>query len=93
MGYAVRIKLKSVQHFKRCCRALKECDVQLYSVDEDELTMHRTKKYGWLYIGSNKVGWVFFNKNIVKYSKPMKLNDVIKMYQIGCACCPNTAGL
>lgn len=88
MGYSIRIKLKSIKHFKRCCEALKECDVQLHSVDIDELKMHRTKKYGWLYIGSNRVGWVFFSKSIVKYSKPMKLEDVITMYQRGCICCP-----
>lgn len=88
MGYSIRIKLKSIAHFQRCCEALKECDVQLHSADIDELRMHRTKKYGWLYIGSNRVGWVFFNKRTVRYSKPMKLEDVIKMYQQGCICCP-----
>lgn len=62
----------------------------MHSVDMDELTMHRTKKYGWLYIGSNRVGWVFFSKSIVRYAKPMKLEDVIKMYHKGCICCPIT---
>ena len=93
MGYSIRIKLKSIAHFKRCYEALKECNVQLHSTDQDELTMHRTKKYGWLYIGSNKVAWVFFNKSLVRYSKPMKLIEVIKMYQKGCACCPNSTCL
>ena len=81
MSYSIQIKLKSIAHFKRCCEALKECNVQLHSVDIDELQMHRTKKYGWLYIGSNRVGWVFFSKSLVRYAKPMKLKDVIKMYQ------------
>lgn len=86
MGCSIRIKLKSVAHFKRCCEALKECGVQLHSKDEDELTMHRTKKYGWLYIGSNRVGWVFFSKSLVRYAKPLKLPEVIKLYQNGCKC-------
>lgn len=62
----------------------------MHSADIDELRMHRTKKYGWLFIGSNKVAWVFFNKSVVKYCKPMKLEDVIKMLQQGCFCCPNS---
>lgn len=86
MIYSIRIKIKSIRHYRDCCAALVECGVKLYSQDIDELTMYRTGEYGWLYIGINRVGWVFFSKSVVRYSKPVTIRKAVKLLRTKCSC-------
>ena len=82
MGTSYRIKIKSLAHYKRCVASLKEVGVTFCSEDEDELKMRRDKSYlkrTWLYVGSNKVAWVFGAYSIVKYAKPVKRKEAMEL--------------
>lgn len=82
MGRDYRIKIKSIAHYKRCIESLKTVDVTFPSLDEDELKMYRDAKYrkrAWLYIGSNKVAWVFGAYSVVKYAKGVKRKELVEI--------------
>ncbi len=82
MGRSYKIKIKSTQHYRRCVDSLKEVGVQFCSNDEDELKMRRCKDYrrkAWLYIGSNKVAWVFGAYSVVKYAKTVKRKEAMEL--------------
>lgn len=82
MVRSYRIKIKSITHYQRCIASLKEVGVDFPSADEDELKMRRDKSYlkkAWLYIGSNKVAWVFGAYSVVKYAKHVKRKDAVEL--------------
>lgn len=82
MGRSYKIKIKSIRHYRRCVDSLKEVDVQFPSELEDELVLRRDKdyvKHAWLYIGSNKVGWVFGSYGVVKYAKTVKRKEAMEL--------------
>ena len=96
MGVAYRIKIKSVDHYVRCVKSLGCNGVQFTSKDEDELLLFRNKKYlksSWLYIGSNKVAWLFGRMSVVKYAQTVTRKEYLSILRgeyVTCRCSNRT---
>lgn len=81
LPHGVRIKVKSIKHFRKCLRVLQEYDVFILSADADELHLYRRPrdiKTAWLYIDTHRVGYTFFNKSPIRYVDVMTLQEFRK---------------
>lgn len=82
--YSIRVKIKSIPHYRKCVESLWEHGFTFLSDDMDELSMRRDKrliKKAYLYLGLNRTGYVFFAYSPVKYAKELTRKELISWLQ------------
>lgn len=83
-AYSVRIKVKSIKHYRKCLDTLAEYDIIPIDSDSAELEMHRrpkSLKCTWLYLGVSGLVLTFFVKQPIRYAEVMTLKEFRKWRQ------------
>lgn len=76
MQRSYRIRIKSVKQYVKTVAVLKEYGYSFPSYDADELSFRRHRRKAWLYLGSGGIGWLFFSKTPVQYSRELTLKEL-----------------
>lgn len=84
LGYSVRIKVKSIKHYRKCLDTLAEYGLVSLDADIAELEMYRRRKSlkcVWLYLGLSGTVLTFFVEQPIRYVEVMTLKEFRKWRQ------------